>query len=1095
MFSDDDRPNPDQEPKGATRPSAAVAGLSRGWILAGVLSYAFLLWLSLSFLREHNGVAAVTPAIAIALAMIIRRPPATWILPLGACLAATLLVVAAVGGRPGLALQIATANIGEVALVATVLWRLRADKFDFGRPTDLAIFACVALVTPWLASLPYLVPGGASLKPAALVVRAMAHGLGFLIFTPALMLLRVRGTALVDPTRRGALLLSGLFLAGGLTVVFGQTRYPLLFLVFPPIVVMAFLFELEGAALAILFTTVISLVMALDGWGPLALVNGSMTERILVLQLFLATCSLLVLPVAAALGQRRAVLQSVGAARDEALEAHARAREMQQLASMAEKLAGVAYWRRNVVTGAAWWSHQMYALVGFPAEAGVPSIEATLAKVLPGDRERLRAAIEGVMQAGTAVNERVAIYREDGDVRVILVQAEAEPTLGGGVSSVFGAFLDITEFQRTEAALSESEARFRSWADNSDDVVVHTGLDGCLNYVSPSSKWVAGWAPEDLIGRQFDCLTHPDDVERVAAEMSRRLMTADGAPRRSVEYRVICKGGETIWVEAKPEFLVDQATGRRTGISDVIRNITDRKRQETLFRQAVESAPNAMVMIDAAGRIEMVNAQAELTFGYERGELLGSVIESLIPERYRDHHPGMRSGFFADPRSRAMGAGGDLYGRRKDGGEFPIEIGLNPIETDDGPKVISAIVDISARKAAEERVRLALKETEEARAALARSEADYRMLAEHSSDIVIRTNPDGIITYCSPAVRIQGFTPEEIVGTRALELSHPEDIRAALERRAQNFAGAPIEPTADRSQRLRTKGGDYRWFEGAPSVLRDDEGKVIAVINSLRDITQRKQMEQDLLAAKTAAEAASQAKSDFLANMSHELRTPLTAIIGFAGLLSVKGKLGDLETKFVDRIGKASRNLLTLINEVLDISKVDAGLIELEYVPTALHALADDAVQLLGEQARAKGLLLQADVGSDVPDQVLGDPVRLAQIIANLLSNAVKFTASGAVTLRILRTSAERLRFEVSDTGEGIPADRIDKLFVRFVQADSSTTRTHGGTGLGLAICKGLVGLMDGEIGVESVLGSGSTFWFETPMIECAHGSVRTPAA
>jgi signal transduction histidine kinase len=278
-------------------------------------------------------------------------------------------------------------------------------------------------------------------------------------------------------------------------------------------------------------------------------------------------------------------------------------------------------------------------------------------------------------------------------------------------------------------------------------------------------------------------------------------------------------------------------------------------------------------------------------------------------------------------------------------------------------------------------------------------------------------------------------------------------------------------------------------------VLRDDEGKVIAVINSLRDITQRKQMEQDLLAAKTAAEAASQAKSDFLANMSHELRTPLTAIIGFAGLLSVKGKLGDLETKFVDRIGKASRNLLTLINEVLDISKVDAGLIELEYVPTALHALADDAVQLLGEQARAKGLLLQADVGSDVPDQVLGDPVRLAQIIANLLSNAVKFTASGAVTLRILRTSAERLRFEVSDTGEGIPADRIDKLFVRFVQADSSTTRTHGGTGLGLAICKGLVGLMDGEIGVESVLGSGSTFWFETPMIECAHGSVRTPAA
>ncbi|MDO8801083.1 PAS domain S-box protein [Phenylobacterium sp.] len=1241
MFSDEDSLHKlygDADRQGRANTSRPGTGLL--WMLAGVLGYAFLLWLSLTFLREGNGVAAVTPASAVALAMIMRRPPATWWAPLGACFAATLMVVAVAGGRPQLGVEIAAANMIEVALVAAVLCRWRGARFDFGQSADLAVFACVCMLVPWLTSIVYLLPGGATLQPASLILRAVAHGLGFLVFTPALMLLRLKDAELFNPARRRAALLSGLMLAVALGLVFGQSRYPLLFLALPPIVLMAFLFELEGAAVAILVTTLVSIVSAYEGRGPLALITGSMTERILVLQLFLATSSLLVLPVGSALSQRRAVLRSVGGARDEALDAHASAREMQQLATMAEKLAGVAYWRRNPVTGEAWWSQQMYELVGFPSEAGVPSIEATLAKVHPADRDRLRAAIEGLMREGAPVKEQVTLERQNGDRRVIRVQAEAEQTPGGGVGSVFGAFLDVTDVHRTEAALSESEARFRSWAENSDDVVVHTALDGRLSYVSPSVERVAGWRPEEMIGRSFESLTHPDDSERVRKEVVRRLKAADDAPQPPIEYRVICKNGETIWVEAKPKFLIDPMSGLRLGVTDVIRNITDRKRQETLFRQAVESAPNAMVMIDAAGRIDMVNALAERTFGYERGELLGQAIEILVPERFQVHHPGLRDSFFADPRSRAMGAGGDLFGLRKDGTEFPIEIGLNPIETDEGPKVISAIVDITDRKEAEERVRKALAETEEARAALARSEGDYRMLAEHSSDIVIRTDPSGVITYCSPAVRQQGFTPEEIVGTTALNLSHPDDISAALARRAQNLSGAPIDPTVDRHQRLRTKSGEYRWFEGAPSVLRDEEGKVIAVINSLRDIHQRKQMEQDLLAAKVAAEAAAedaegaslamaesearyrmlaehssdiiirygpdgtiryaspavtalgyspeevrgrktlefihaddrpevmerqrrlfagqlepealnhrirfvhrsgefrwfdaarsvvrddagqitevisalrdveertkievelvaakekaeaaaQAKSDFLANMSHELRTPLTAIIGFAGLLGAKGKLGEMEAKFVERIVKASRNLLTLINEVLDISKVDAGLIVLERVPTPLRALAEDAVQLFGEQARAKGLELRAEIGVEVPDQVFADPVRLAQILANLLGNAVKFTAAGGVTLRIMQTSSKRLRFEVSDTGEGIAVDRVDKLFVRFVQADSSTTRNHGGTGLGLAICKGLVDLMDGQIGIQSFAGEGSTFWFEIPLTEISDASPR----
>jgi signal transduction histidine kinase len=247
-------------------------------------------------------------------------------------------------------------------------------------------------------------------------------------------------------------------------------------------------------------------------------------------------------------------------------------------------------------------------------------------------------------------------------------------------------------------------------------------------------------------------------------------------------------------------------------------------------------------------------------------------------------------------------------------------------------------------------------------------------------------------------------------------------------------------------------------------------------------------MAEDLLASKLAAESAAQAQTDFLANMSHELRTPLTAIIGFSGLLAAKGKLGDMESMFVKRIGNASRSLLALINDVLDISKVEAGQIELESTPFSLRALAEDALQLLGEQAEAKGLELKVDIRSELPDRVLGDPVRLTQIITNLVSNAIKFTVAGSVTLRIARLPTGDIRFEVEDTGAGIPEERVDKLFARFAQADSSTTRLHGGTGLGLAICKGLVELMGGEMGVQSLVGAGSTFWFEMPLTEIAKG-------
>ena len=248
------------------------------------------------------------------------------------------------------------------------------------------------------------------------------------------------------------------------------------------------------------------------------------------------------------------------------------------------------------------------------------------------------------------------------------------------------------------------------------------------------------------------------------------------------------------------------------------------------------------------------------------------------------------------------------------------------------------------------------------------------------------------------------------------------------------------------------------------------------------DVTERKLAGDALKAAVARAEAASEAKSTFLANMSHELRTPLTSITGFSRLMEDRTDLPGEARHFTRRIRDASEALLSIINDVLDFSKLEAGQVELERQPLSVRRLVEDAAGLLTVQAAAKDVALKVEIDDATPPQVLGDVARLRQVVLNLLSNAVKFTGEGSVTVAVAYApGTERLRLTVTDTGPGIPAEALGRLFERFSQAEVSINRTHGGTGLGLAISRGIVDLMGGEIGVETDLGRGSSFWFEVP--------------
>ena len=373
---------------------------------------------------------------------------------------------------------------------------------------------------------------------------------------------------------------------------------------------------------------------------------------------------------------------------------------------------------------------------------------------------------------------------------------------------------------------------------------------------------------------------------------------------------------------------------------------------------------------------------------------------------------------------------------------------------------------------------------ERAVAQLAASEARFRVLTEHSSDIIVRVNRDDIVEYISPSVRRYGYEPDELVGMTGVELLHPDDHGKIAALRRSLFAGEPVDPTADREHRLRARDGAYVWVEGAPSIIFGDDGLPTGFVTLLRDIDARKRFEADLIADRAAAEESAREKSDFLANMSHELRTPLTAVIGFSGLLENETDLSDTARKFARRIGTAASSLLSTINDILDYSKLEANQVELNPRATDVGALARDTIELFGPQAQAKGLSLVLRGADDLPTVDM-DPDRVRQVLLNLIGNAVKFTDTGAVTLDLTH-ELDRLQVRVRDTGSGIPQSQASRLFRRFSQVRRRGRERPSGTGLGLAICKGLVEAMGGRIGVESQEGAGSTFhfWIPAPVAE-----------
>jgi len=366
--------------------------------------------------------------------------------------------------------------------------------------------------------------------------------------------------------------------------------------------------------------------------------------------------------------------------------------------------------------------------------------------------------------------------------------------------------------------------------------------------------------------------------------------------------------------------------------------------------------------------------------------------------------------------------------------------------------------------------------------ALRKSETRFRVLNENGNDVVMQTDLAGRITYISASAEaITGFTPTELIGRTLADHVHADD-RARLDLAVRESLERPGESTTCIECRVRHRDGHMLWLEARPTPLVDpDSGEVVGVTDVVRDITGRKTLEIELLAKCEQAEAATRAKAEFLANMSHEIRTPLTAIMGFSSLLDGLDSLPEVAGDYVRRICTAGEQLMIVVNDVLDFSKLDAGQLDLDPRPVNVAEFVRLTVDLLGAQAEAKGLHLEVQIAPDTPSWVLLDSGRVRQILLNLAGNALKFTETGRISVSLAPDGPGALKFMVTDSGPGISLDLRGRLFERFSQVDGSISRDHGGTGLGLAISKGLVDLMGGSIGVEFVSHTGSIFWFTLP--------------
>ncbi|ADC63530.1 response regulator [Allochromatium vinosum] len=730
-----------------------------------------------------------------------------------------------------------------------------------------------------------------------------------------------------------------------------------------------------------------------------------------------------------------------------------------------------------------------------------------------------------------------------GELHVVRVPAEDDDQ-----HHLVCSIVDLTERLRHEseihaayARLRDSETRYRMLADYSADWDYWLGSDRRYLYVSPACEYVCGYPPDAFMDdpRLMDRLIHPDDQPLWLEHKHEISQSTDDAPHVRLQLRLRRPDGSQRWIEhvCRPVYDVD---GTHQGWRGVNRDITHRKQNELLMdlqkrrAEALLELPQIADDLDEIGFMQHGLALAESLTGSLMGfiHLVNSNQETIELVAWSQatvedsgcqlppnavHYAISQAGVWADALRRRRPITCNDYPALAGKCGLPpdhaplqrfltipvIEGGLVRMLAGVGNKASDySELDVESVQLIANAIWRTVRQRR-AEQALRLNESRFRRLSMLMSDIVyscIEIEPERYkLDWLNGAVEtITGHTREAILAMGTWRRLVVLEDRSLFDR---HQAGLKEEAVSSCQLRLRRRDGSSAWVEIINQCLTDECGGR-RLYGGIKDIGERKLAEQQLQQytrrmeiqnqeldrALAQAEASTQAKSQFLANMSHEIRTPMNGVIGITGLL-LDTDLDPEQRRLAEIVRDSGENLLALINDILDFSKIEAGKLELEHLEFDLRLLIEEVLEMMAFNAHEKDLELTYRIAPQVPTAVRGDPRYLRQVIVNLMGNAIKFTERGEVGLQLALERAEAgralIRFEVHDSGIGIPEDQLGKLFTAFNQVDSSTTRRFGGTGLGLVIAKQLAQLMNGDIGLESRPGQGSRFWF-TAEFECS---------
>jgi PAS domain S-box-containing protein len=737
-------------------------------------------------------------------------------------------------------------------------------------------------------------------------------------------------------------------------------------------------------------------------------------------------------------------------------------------------------WDWDVPSDRMFLSPRFAELMGYRHEDLPPTL-ADLAGlyVHPDDRAGFEARISAHLGGLSEVFEaEFRVRAAGGGLRHVLARGRLmSRDASGRPLRMAGTVHDVTEGKAAKERLRETLARLQGILDHSPAAIYIWDREDRLIMASRVFLDGLGGTAETVIGKTAAELFDPETAAWIVS--TNQAVLRSGQPDVMEEDIPLPDGTRTLITSLFP--LKDEA-GRVYAVGGISTDITARKRAEDALQGALarlqgilDHSPSGIYVTAPDGRILLANAQAARLIGRRSEEIEGRAPDEIMP-------PERAARFTAGIREAA--AGGRVMEKELvfdgPGVRRSYLRTLFPLIGQDGAVygVGGIITDISERKAAED--------------ALTRAGQHLRDLFDALPVLIHAHAADGTYAFWNKeSERVTGYPAATIVGNpEADRLLYPDPGYRALMREnimsmfhSDNQSEASLTTADGRSV-------DILWMR--VPVPRGFDG--LDLWEAGVDISRRKRTEAALTRAKEAAEAASRAKTEFLAAMSHEIRTPMNSILGMADLLS-ESELSGEQRRFVEILRSSGENLLCLLNDILDLSKIEAGRVELEHAPFCVSGLAQAALGLIAPKAAAKGLGLGFAAAPELPELVLGDAARLRQILANLLDNAVKFTERGEVRIA-LAASGERLRLAVSDTGIGIPEDKQALIFERFTQADSSTTRRYGGTGLGLAISRRLAEMMGGRIELESEPGRGSTFCLDLPLsLPEAQPKAPSPAA